>query len=108
MLSQVLSSQNLENIGQKAFEYIKNAGIFFTKFLIALILSYIFIIDRLRVEKFLSQIRNGNFRFLYEEWSIIAKKMGAGFGIIFKAQSIIAVVNAVMTSIGLIIISLIQ
>lgn len=108
MVSQVLSSQNLENIGQKAFEHIKNAGIFFTKFLIALILSYIFIIDRIRVEKFLSQIRNGNFRFLYEEWSIIAKKMGAGFGLIFKAQSIIAVVNAVMTSIGLIIISLIQ
>ncbi len=34
--------------------------------------------------------------------------MGRGFGLIFKAQSIIALVNAIITSIGLIIISFIH
>lgn len=99
MIGQILSSKNLESIGQKAFGQITNAGIFFTKFLIALILSYIFIIDRVRVGNFLSQIRNGNFRFLYDEWTIVAKKIGSGFGVIFKAQSLIACVNAILTSI---------
>ncbi len=105
MIGDVVSPDNLESVGQKAFTYVTNAGIIFTKFLIALILSYIFIIDRFRIKQFLSQIRNGNFRFLYDEWAIIAKKMWAWFGLVFKAQSIIALVNALLTSIGLIVIS---
>lgn len=107
-IGDMVSSDNLESIGQKAISYITNAGIIFTKFLIALILSYLFIIDRKRIEKFLGQIKNGNFKFLYLEWSIIAKKMGTGFGLIFKAQSIIALVNAILTTIGLIVISIIH
>ena len=108
MIGQIMSSQNLESIWQKAFWHIANAGIFFTKFLISLLLSYIFIIDRVRVGNFLSRIRNGNFRFLYDEWTIVAKKIGSGFWVIFKAQSIIACVNALLTTIGLIIISVMQ
>ena len=107
-IGEMVSSDNLESIWQKAIGYITNAGIILTKFFIALILSYLFIIDRKRIEKFLWQLKNGNFRFLYEEWSVIAKKMGRGFGLIFKAQSIIALVNAIITSIGLIIISFIH
>lgn len=105
MIGDIVNSNNLESIGQKAFTYVTNAGIIFTKFLIALILSYIFIIDRLRIKKFLAQIKNGNFRFLYIEWAIIAKKMWAAFGLVFKAQSIIALVNAILTSIWLLLIS---
>ena len=85
-----------------------NAGIIFTKFLLALLLSYLFIIERNKIDGFLGQIRNGNFQFLYDEWAIIAKKVGTGFGLIFKAQSIIALVNAILTTIGLIAISIIH
>lgn len=105
MIGDIVNPTNLESIGQKAFTYITNAGIIFTKFLIALILSYIFIIDRFRISQFLSQIKNGNFRFFYYEWAMIARKVGSWFGLIFKAQSIIALVNAVLTSIGLLLIS---
>lgn len=52
-IGDMVSSDNLESIGQKAITYITNAGIILTKFLIALILSYLFIIDRKRIEKFL-------------------------------------------------------
>ncbi|MBP9812102.1 AI-2E family transporter [Candidatus Gracilibacteria bacterium] len=106
MLSDFLSSDNLESAGQKAFSYVTNAGIIFTKFLLALLLSYLFLIERIRIEKFLAQIRNGNFQFLYDEWAIIAQKVGTGFGLIFRAQSIIALVNAILTSIGLVLISI--
>jgi predicted PurR-regulated permease PerM len=67
-----------------------------------------FIIERKRIERFLRETRNGNFRFLYDEWAIIAKKLASGFGPIFKAQSIIAFINALLTTIGLIIISLVH
>lgn len=107
-IGDMVSSDNLEAIGQKAIGYITNAGIILTKFFVALILSYLFIIDRKRIEKFLGQIKNGNFRFLYDEWAVIAKKIGRGFGLIFKAQSIIALINAIITSIGLIVISFIH
>jgi predicted PurR-regulated permease PerM len=99
LLSDFVSSDNLESIGKNAISYVTNAGIIFTKFLIALILSYLFIIDRKKIEKFLGQIRNGNFRFLYDEWAILARKVGTGFGIILKAQSIIALVNAILTTV---------
>jgi predicted PurR-regulated permease PerM len=105
LIGDLVSSDNLESIGQKAISYITNAGIIFTKFLVALILSYLFIIDRKAIEKFLGQIKNGNFRFLYDEWSVIAQKLWRGFGLVFKAQSIIALTNALLTTIGLLIIS---
>lgn len=100
-----MSQANIESLGQKTIAYITNAGILLTKFLIALVLSYIFIIERDKITRFLSKIKDGNFSFLYDEWSIIAKKVGTGFGLIFKAQSIIALVNAVLTSFGLLVIS---
>lgn len=103
-----LNGEILRNMGEKAINSIRDAGVILTKFLIALLLSYLFIIDRKKIEGFLGQIRNGNFQFLYDEWSIVAKKMGDGFGMILKAQSIIAVVNAVLTTIGLLIISFVH
>ena len=81
MIGDVVSPDNLESLWQKAISYVTNAGIIFTKFLLALLLSYLFLIERMKIEKFLGQIRNGNFQFLYDEWAIIARKVGAGFWI---------------------------
>lgn len=77
------------------------------KFLLGLLLSYIFIIERKKIESFLGRVRDGNFVFFYDEYAIIARKIGNGFGLIFRAQSIIALVNSILTSIGLLIISII-
>jgi predicted PurR-regulated permease PerM len=55
---------------------------------------------------FLRLIQDGNFSFLYREYRIIAMKIAKGFGLIFKAQSIIAFINAILTAIGLSIIGL--
>ncbi|MBP9779615.1 AI-2E family transporter [Candidatus Gracilibacteria bacterium] len=108
LAAEIVNQGNLEKIGQTAIGYITNAGILLTKFLMALILSYIFIIERNRIGVFLEKIKEGNFSFFYDEWEIIARKVGAGFGLIFKAQSIIAFVNAILTSVGLISISLVH
>jgi predicted PurR-regulated permease PerM len=39
---------------------------------------------------------------------VIARKIGNGFGAILRAQSLIAIVNAVLTSVGLVIISVLH
>ncbi|MBC7503802.1 AI-2E family transporter [Candidatus Gracilibacteria bacterium] len=103
-----VNTRTLESIGQTTLAYLRNTGIILTKFLIGLILSYIFVIERAPIVLFLSQIRGGNFAFFYEEYAIIAHKIGNGFGAILKAQSLIAVVNAILTTLGLIAISIIH
>ena len=108
LVGDIINTDNLETIGQSMLGYLRNAGIILTKFLIGLILSYIFVIERKPIARFLAQIQNGNFAFFYREYEIIARKVGNGFGAILRAQSLIAITNAVLTSLGLIIISLVH
>jgi predicted PurR-regulated permease PerM len=104
-LADLVSKDNVENTIVQVFENIKNAGIFLIKIMIALILSYVFIIDRSKIEKFTDSIKLGNFAFIHEQFSIIFGKVTKSFGLLFKAQSLIALANAVLTTMGLIIIS---
>jgi len=108
VVGEMISTKNLEIIGQTTLGYLKNTGIILTKFIIGLILSYIFVIERKPIVGFLSQIKDGNFWFFYREYAIIAKKIANGFGAILRAQSLIAMTNAVLTSIGLLVISLLH
>ncbi len=108
IVTEIINTQNLEIIGQTTLGYLKNTGIILTKFFIGLILSYIFVMERKTIVSFLSQIKDGNFSFIYEEYAIIARKIWHGFGAILKAQSLIAMTNAILTSIGLIVISIVH
>lgn len=74
------------------------------QFGLGLVMSYIFIIDRNDVKMFFSRMKRGNFAFIYREFQYFSEKIIFGFGRVFKAQGIIAFVNAVLTIIGLLII----
>ncbi|MDP2103905.1 MAG: AI-2E family transporter [Candidatus Gracilibacteria bacterium] len=104
-LSSIFNPTSVENIVRGTFENIKNIGIFLTKFLIAMILSYVFLIDRTKITTYLESIKKGNFSFIYEEYSVIFGKIAQGFGLIFKAQAFIALANALLTVASLIAIS---
>jgi predicted PurR-regulated permease PerM len=103
-----INSANIEAIGQKIISYIRDGGVILVKFFLALILSYIFILERKQIEVFLQKIRRGNFSFFYEEGAIVANRFGKWFGLIFRAQGIIALVNTVITTIGLLTIWLVS
>lgn len=105
VVADIINTKNLEIIGQTTLSYLKNAGIILTKFIIWLILSYIFVIERNPIVKFLAQINEWNFSFIYREYAIIAQKITGGFGAIIRAQSLIAITNAILTSLGLLLIS---
>jgi len=104
----IINTRNLELIGQNILASLKNTGIILTKFCIGLILSYIFVIERQPISRFLAQMKDGNFSFFYREYSVIADKVAGGFGAILRAQSLIAIVNAILTSVGLLMISMIH
>ena len=106
MFSDIISTANIENMGQTALIYIRDAGAILLKFLMGLLLSYIFIIERWKIKNFVKLIQDGNFDFLYREYHIISLKIARGFGLIFKAQSIIAFVNALLTTIWLSVIGI--
>jgi len=58
--------------------------------ILSLILSFIFIIDRQKVKKYFLQVKESNFGFLYKEYKVIIDRIVSSFGLIFKAQSMIA------------------
>lgn len=102
-IEQMFSSQNYE-IALKIYENIKKAWWIILQLILALILSYVFITDRKKLWKYLEWIKKSNFRFLYEEYSIILEKISRSFGLVFKAQAMIATVNALLTTLWLVLI----
>lgn len=99
IVSGFLSETNIQLAGQQALFYIRDAGSILLKFLLGILLSYVFIIERNHVSQFFRGMQNGSFAFLYREYRSIASKIAKGFGLIFKAQSFIALVNAIFTSV---------
>lgn len=105
---QEILSENDIDVVVNIWEKIKSFGVVFLQVVLAFVLSFIFIVDRERLKKYLLGIKKSSFNFLYKEYKIIFDKIIKSFGIIFKAQATIALVNAVLTTIWLIGIGLIH
>lgn len=106
-ISEIFTKQDIDIILQ-VLEKIKAFGAIFLKVIMALILSYIFIIDRDKLSEYLKWIQTSNFGFLYQEYKVIIEKIVRTFWLVFKAQSMIALTNMILTTIGLFIIWLIH
>lgn len=91
---------------ESIFENLKTVGVIFLKWILSLVLSFVFIMDRERLDGYLLWIKKSNFKFLYAEYSIIFDKVVKSFGLILRAQSMIAFANAIMTSFWLLIIGI--
>jgi len=106
--STIQNALNNENINYEViftiFEKLKSAWSIIFKFIFALILSFVFLLDRHKLQKYLKWIKKSNFSFLYKEYKIIFDKIIRSFGLILKAQSMIALANTTLTIIGLLII----
>jgi len=80
---------------------IKTAWLLIIEFIISLILSFVFIIDRKKIKEYLEELKKGNFAFLYNEYAIFFGKISNWFWLIFKAQSLISIINTILTIIWL-------
>lgn len=79
------------------FDKVKTAWAIFLKWLLAFVLSFIFIVDKQKLEWYFVGLKKSNFKFLYSEYKIIFEKIVNSFGLILKAQSLVGALNACMT-----------
>ncbi len=106
-VSQVFSTQNL-TIVMNLLEKLKSLWAFLVQFIISLILSYILVVDKAKVKVYLENIKKGNFAFIYYEYEIVFQKIVNSFGMIFKAQSMVALFNSFFTAVWLCIIGFVN
>lgn len=104
-LEHLLDKNSLQEYILPALENAKNIGWILLKLMLSLIFSFIFILDRIKLEKYLLKINNSAFDFFYKEYSYILNLIKNAFWMIFKAQALIALVNALLTATGLFLIS---
>lgn len=100
-LSMALKELNLQSYVKQGFEYglkISNWG---TNFVLALILSLFFILEKKRIAAFTSKFHSSKISWLYRELEYFGKKFVLSFGKVIEAQVMIAVFNTVFTIVGL-------
>lgn len=83
---------------------IKTFGSAVMQLVLALLLSYVFVVDRDRMRTYLEAVKGGSFSFLYREYADMFRKIGHAFGMVFKAQAVISLVNTLLTTSGLFIV----
>ena len=98
------SDINLWELWKPVLEKLWAVWTVLSKVILALVLSFIFIIDRQKLGRYLGQMEESHFKFLYIEYKFLLEKVVKSFGVTFKAQWMIAFVNAVLTVVGLLII----
>lgn len=102
-ISQVVSERDYDVL-VNIIDRLKSASVVFFQILLALILSFVFIVDRKKLRKYLWWVKKSNFKFLYVEYKTILEKIANSFGLILKAQWMIAMINAFLTVLWLLII----
>lgn len=106
-INQIVSNKDIDVILDILWK-LKSASVIFMQVIFSLILSFVFLIDRSKLNTYLLKIKKSSFSFLHKEYSIIIEKIVKSFGLIFKAQAMIALVNSILTVVWLAVIWLIH
>ncbi|TDF96359.1 AI-2E family transporter [Paenibacillus piri] len=100
-LYRTLKDLNLQAYVKQGFEYILRASNWGTTFVMSLILSFVFILEKNRIIAFTSRLKGSKISWLYQELEYFGKKFVLSFGKVIEAQILIALCNTVLTTIGL-------
>ncbi|WP_282939102.1 AI-2E family transporter [Paenibacillus sp. RC67] len=96
-----LKDLNLQAYVKQGFEYVLRISNWGTTFVLSLILSLVFILEKSRIITFTSKLKESKLSWLYEELEYFGKKFILSFGKVIEAQLLIAICNTVFTVIGL-------
>lgn len=84
-----------------ALTYLTNVGNMGITFLMSLLLSFFFTVDRHKMYQFSSLFLTSHYAWLFQDIYFFAKKFVNTFGIVIETQVLIAFVNTMITTIGL-------
>lgn len=96
-----LKDLNLQSYVKQGFEYVLRISNWGTTFVLAIILSLVFILEKTRILAFTSRFKTSKVSWLYEELEYFGKKFILSFGKVIEAQVLIAICNTAFTVIGL-------
>ncbi|THF73952.1 AI-2E family transporter [Cohnella fermenti] len=100
-LTEAINTFKYENYVDKAFHYISKLGEWLEIILVVILLSFFFILQKGAILRFTSKFKTSKVGGLYEEMEYFGKKFVDSFGKVIEVQLIIAIVNTVLTMIGL-------
>lgn len=103
LLSIISPSTDTGTILQQFF----HIGSILFQVIFAYILSYVWLLEQEKVQKYFAQMKKWSFSFFYHDLRIIFEKLTKSFGLVFHAQSKIALANTVLTVLWLVIIGII-
>ena len=99
-INAISPTTNTEDIVAK----VVHIGSIFFQIIFGYIVSFVWLLENTTVKTYLSQLKQGPFAFFYNDLRIIFRKITHSFWLVFYAQFKIAVVNTLLTVIGLVII----
>ena len=102
-VNEIMSDSDM-NVIKTVFDKLQAFWIVFLQFVLSIILSFVFILDRKTLRKYFYGVKSSNFWFLYKEYAVIFNKIVKSFWLILKAQSMIALINTAITITGFYII----
>lgn len=106
VITSAISYINIEAVAKSIISnfvtYLQNFGNLFFMFIISLILSFTFMIQKDTVISFSERFLTGSFGWLFQELFSIFDKFKRSFGVVIEAQLIIACVNTLLSSILLV------
>lgn len=92
---------NYEKYMQSGITYVTTIGNWGTTFVLSIILSLVFILEKNRIVTFTSRMKQSKIAWFYNELEYFGEKFALSFGKVIEAQIIIALFNTVLTIIGL-------
>ncbi|MDF2922391.1 MAG: rane protein [Paenibacillaceae bacterium] len=100
-IANALRQLNLQSYLSHGIDYILVISNWGTTFFIALLLSLFFILEKRRIVKFTSKLKDSKIHWLYNELEYFGRKFVRSFGKVIEAQFLIALFNTGFTVIGL-------
>ncbi|MEN1938009.1 AI-2E family transporter [Paenibacillus sp. 102] len=83
------------------YKSIANVGKFGLQFLLSLILSLFFLLEKARIVAFTAKFKESRLAIFYNEIEYFGKKFARSFGKVIEAQFLIAIVNCILSVIAL-------
>ncbi|KGE19730.1 AI-2E family transporter [Paenibacillus wynnii] len=96
-----LKDLNYQSYMTHGIEYVLKISNWGTTFVLATILSFVFILEKNRIVNFTSRLRESKISWFYIELEYFGRKFISSFGKVIEAQILIALFNTLFTVIGL-------
>ncbi|WP_410513150.1 AI-2E family transporter [Paenibacillus sp. BR2-3] len=92
---------NYESYMEHGLDYVLRISNWGTTFVLAIVLSFVFILEKNRIVAFTSRLRESKISWFYVELEYFGQKFISSFGKVIEAQILIALFNTLFTVVGL-------